>query len=196
MANNNKRAFYVNGEMLRKIISIRGLTQADVYKAIGIGENTIYRVIKYNRMENRNDFDRMCEFLDVDPDLLQCEKYDIVCDEDGHIMGTITSDNIDEYLLSYGYSKKDEDRFTTTYIHQFFKNVLYDAPFSENIEGFLFDKIIECRNLFADMYESYITNKIIENFQTETKTKVNEEDFKQIFNSWFDKNIKNDKSGE
>ena len=48
-------------------------------------------------MENKNDFDRMCEFLDVDPDLLQSEKYDIICDEDGHIMGTITSDNIDEY---------------------------------------------------------------------------------------------------
>ena len=94
MANKNKRAFYVNGGMLRKVIELKGLTQADVYKAIGIGENTIYRVIKYNRMENKNDFDRMCEFLDVDPDLLQSEKYDIICDEDGHIRVRIRLDQM------------------------------------------------------------------------------------------------------
>ena len=58
MANINKRAFYVNGEMLRKVIELKGLTQADVYKTIGIGENTIYRVIKYNRMENNDDWKR------------------------------------------------------------------------------------------------------------------------------------------
>ena len=191
MANKNKRAFYVNGKMLRKIISLRGLTQTDVYKAIGIGENTIYRVIKYNRMENRNDFDRMCEFLDADPDLLQNEKYDIVCDEDGHIMGTITSDNIDEYLHSFGYNKKDEDRFTPTYIHQFFKNVLDAEPFGESIERFLFDKIIECRDLFADKYNSYISAKLAEYSQGKTKSIVDESDFKQLFNSWFEKNIKN-----
>lgn len=188
MANKNKRAFYVNGGMLRKVIELKGLTQADVYKAIGIGENTIYRVIKYNRMENKNDFDRMCEFLDVDPDLLQSEKYDIVNDEDGHIMGTITSDNIDEYLSSFGYSKKDKDRFTPTYIHQFFKNVLDAEPFGESIEKFLFDRIIECRNLFADKYNSYISGKYTEYSQGKT-TMVDEEDFKQLFNTWFDKNI-------
>ncbi len=167
---------------------MRDLTQADVYKAINIGENTIYRVIKFNRMENRNDFDRMCEYLNVDPYLLMSESYDFT-DQDGHVLDTVTSDNIDEFINLFEYRKKDEELFTPTYIHQFFSNVLDPLPFGQPIEKFLFDKIIECRKMFADKYNEYFTQKIYEASLGKKDVFADENEFMNDFNNWFYKTI-------
>lgn len=182
MANNNKRAFYVNGEMLRKIISIRGLTQADVYKAIGIGENTIYRVIKHNRMENENDFDKMCQYLDINPALLFLKSF-VYRSEESDQEYIITTDNLEMFIEHLGYTNDFDKRFDKDYIHEFFKGAPHTEYLNGEFEGFLFDKILESRDYFTTMFFLYhLSHK-------DEKSNSHDESFCEAFNSWFEKNI-------
>ncbi len=185
MANKNKRAFYVNGEMLRKIIELKGLTQTDVYKAINIGENTIYRVIKYDRMENYEDFDKMCKYLDINPDLLLREVFDLRLDDNKEI--TIKENNVGSFLNELGYTNSYDKKFDEKYIHDFFKGAPQSDYLDPESEKFLFDKIIECRDKFSSMY---FVNMI------EQKTKdasVDNLSFYSSFDAWLKKNIRNKK---
>ncbi len=157
MANYNKRAFYVNGEMLRKIIEIRGLTQADVYKAINIGENTIYRVIKYNRMENYSDFLKMCKYLDIDIRVLLFKEFNIFYKGLKHSY-IVTPDNIERFIDHLGYLNDDDKKFDKEYIHDFFKGAFSSEHLSPEFEEFLFERILECRDKFSTWYNRYEDN--------------------------------------
>ena len=68
--NSTKKSFYLNGEMLRLILKSKGIAQQTLADSIGVGKNTIYRAINFNRMENRNDFEKICTLLDIDPIVL------------------------------------------------------------------------------------------------------------------------------
>lgn len=201
MANKNKRAFYVNGELLREIIRLKGLTQADVYKAIGIGENTIYRVIKFNRMENENDFIKMCEYLDVNPALLKEKEYHFKAKQlfsDGHtqdIDEIITTDNIEEFLADCDFRRSDSELFNSTYIHQFMKNAFGGNDVPEQIEKYLFNKIVETRDIFGILFSEYVLNNSVKDYKDTdgffVKITVNSDGFYKAFDSWFEENIKN-----
>ena len=183
MANNNKRAFYVNGEMLRKIIELRGLTQADVYKAIGIGENTIYRVIKYNRMENEDDFDKMCKYLDINPDVLWLRSF-VYKSEEFKKEVVIDPNNIELFIDHLGYIVDDDKKFDKAYIHDFFKGAPQSDYLDPESESFLFEKIIECRDKFTSFY-------FINSIENKIKDSPYNNDFYKSFDSWFKKNIIN-----
>ena len=188
MANINKRAFYVNGELLRKVIELKGLTQVDVYKSINIGENTIYRVIKYDRMESSEDFDKMCKFLDISPILLLSKSY-IHNSEDSKQEILINQDNLHIFIDQLGYENNYDKLFDKPYIHDFFKGALSADRLNEEIEQYLFNKIIECRNIFVEMYT-------VSNIKNKSKSKANignDEEFYKDFESWFKKNILNNK---
>ena len=188
MANINKRAFYVNGELLRKVIELKGLTQTDVYKSINIGENTIYRVIKYDRMESSEDFDKMCKFLDISPILLLSKSY-IHNSEDSKQEILINQDNLHIFIDQLGYENNYDKLFDKSYIHDFFKGALSSDRLNEEIEQYLFNKIVECRNIFVEMYT-------INNIKSKSKSKTNignDEEFYKEFESWFKKNILNNK---
>ena len=182
MANKNKRSFYVNGQMLKKIIEIRNLTQADVYRAANIGENTIYRVIKHNRIENQNDLEKICEILNVTPTLLTSEEYTIIDEDDGHIKHVINADNISEYIDIFEYTKSDNELFTSSYIHQFFNSATGSEILLPDYEKLLFDKILEYRNEFVDYFYTYMT--------TGKYGKRTYEDFVKSFNKQYDKLLK------
>lgn len=188
MANFNKRAFYVNGELLRKVIELRGLTQADVYKAINIGENTIYRVIKYNRMENYGDFLKMCKFLDINSDVLGFREYNIF-DEDLKHSYVVTHDNIERFIDRLGYVNDEDKKFSKEYIHDFFKGAHSSEKLSPEIEAFLFERILECRDQFVMMYSmNHIKNELDNDF--DLGIPFDDDNFYDYFNSWFDKHMR------
>ena len=179
MANLNKRAFFVNGELLRKIIELRGLTQADVYKAINIGENTIYRVIKYNRMENYGDFLKMCKYLDIDSNVLGFREYNVFYEGLPHSY-TVTPDNIERFIDHLSYVNKDDKKFDKEYIHDFFKGSNAPEYLTPEFEEFLFERILECRDTFTMMFSmNHLKNKMNNGFDPDAP-----------INSWFDKHFR------
>ena len=181
MANINKRAFYVNGEMLRKVIELKGLTQADVYKTIGIGENTIYRVIKYNRMENSDDFDRMCRYLDIDPDLLLLETFVFKSDEFKQCV-IVSTKNLNLFIDHLGYTNDHDKKLDKNYITDFFKGTPSSEYLDDELKKYLFDKILECRDCFSSMFFIY-------HIDHEINQSKSDDGFYKAFDSWFEKNI-------
>ena len=181
MANINKRAFYVNGEMLRKVIELKGLTQADVYKTIGIGENTIYRVIEYNRMENSDDFDRMCRYLDINPDLLLLETFVFKSDEFKQSV-IVSTKNLNLFINHLGYTNDYDKRLDKNYITDFFKGAPQSEYLDDELKKYLFDKILECRNCFSTMHFIYHADH-------EINQSKSDDGFYKVFDSWFEKNI-------
>ena len=182
MANLNKRAFYVNGEMLRKVIELKGMTQADVYKALGIGENTIYRVIKYNRMESSEDFERICRFLDINPDLLLLETF-IYKSEEFKQDIVININNLNLFIDNLGYTNSYDKKFDKKYIAEFFKGAPSSEYLDDELKKYLFDKLVECRDCFSKMhFMHYLEHKT-------NRSRSDDESFYKLFDSWFEKNI-------
>lgn len=187
MANLNKRAFYVNGKMLKEIITEKGLTQADVYKAIGIGENTIYRVIKYDRMENESDFLKMCQYLNIEPEVLlknRFSDYPLSKFKDPGKYETINKENIDQYITRYGkgFGSYGMITFNDVDIYRFFEDTPLSLSLSGEEKAFLFSKIIDSREIFLTLLYKFIDTK-------SGDEDIN--DFYKRFTSWFDRNIKN-----
>lgn len=187
MANNNKRSFYVNGELLRKIIESKGLTQADVYKAINIGENTIYRVIKFSRMESKDDFNSMCKYLDIDPNALLRKDYISSIPELKNAKNDISNldlEKIENYINPYpngkGFHSFGSTTFTDSYIERFFNNSPGSEMLSKEQKEMFFKKIIDTREKFIGLYFEYFDV---------ADDKEREIGFEKMFEDWFKRNI-------
>lgn len=184
--NSTKKSFFLNGDMLRLILKSKGITQQALADSVGVGKNTIYRAIKFNRMENRNDFEKVCSLLDIDPIvLLDKDSANRYIESQNVSKGEkINTDDIDKYLTKYGkgFRKYDITSFNDDYILSFFDNTPGSEALSTEMKVFLFGKIIDSR-------EKYI-NLLFEFLDTRDE---NEEidDFYKKFNSWFERNIKN-----
>ncbi len=194
MANLNKRAFYVNGELLKKILELRGLTQADVYKTVNIGENTIYRVIKFNRMENYDDFIKMCRYIDIDPRVLILKPF-VYKSAELNMNILISPNNIESFIDHLGFINDYDKRFNKEYIHEFFQGAFGSDNLTPEFETFLFDKIIESRNIFTEMFWYNHQENINRDDNYNPDNSLIDDDFFELFSSWFDKNIK-DKADE
>ena len=163
MANHNSytRSFYINGEMLRSILKCKHITQLELANQIGVGKNTINRAINLNRMESKNDFDRMCQFLDVSPYLL-IEKNPSI--GEGDYFSSITSDNVGDFLSYFDYDNYERQLFSDVYIHQFLKNNTESSEYLghyPNIEKFIFEKVIEKRDEYVELFGNYFFEKML-----------------------------------
>lgn len=189
MANHNtfKRSFYLNGEMLRLILKSKGMTQQALAKAVGVGRNTIYRAISFNRMESRDDFDKICDLLEIDPIvLLDKDFFSHFCNsQDGTDESEkISTEKINEYLTTYGkgFHRYDIASFNDEYISSFFKGSPGAESLSGEMKAFLFGKIIDSREKFISLlYEFFDSRSEDEDI----------DDFYKQFEAWFIRNIKN-----
>ena len=184
--NSTKKSFYLNGEMLRLILKSKGIAQQTLADSIGVGKNTIYRAINFNRMENRNDFEKICTLLDIDPIVLldkdSASRY--IESQDISDEKKINTDNIDDYLTSYGkgFRRYDIASFSDDYILSFFDKTPGNETLSTEMKAFLFGKIIDSREKYISLLFEFLDNR-----------DENEEidDFYKKFNSWFERNVKN-----
>lgn len=162
MANHNSytRSFYLNGDMLRSILKCRHVSQLKLAEQIGVGKNTIYRAINLNRMESKNDFDSMCQYLDISPYLL-LDKNPYIGEEE--YLNVITPENVGDFLSFFDYDGYKGQSFSDVYIHQFLKNESQSSDFLAQypeIEKFLFKKIIEKRDEYIELFGDYYFEKI------------------------------------
>ena len=184
--NSTKKSFFLNGEMLRLILKSKGITQQALADSIGVGKNTIYRAINFNRMENRDDFEKICAFLDIDPIvLLDKDSVSRYIESQNISEGEkINTDNIDKFLTKYGngFHKYDIASFSDDYILNFFDKIPDNEVLSAEMKAFLFGKIIDSREKYIDLLFEFLDTR-----------DENEEidDFYKKFNSWFERNIKN-----
>lgn len=96
------RSFYVNGKILRKTLSLRGITQKELANTLNVAENTIYRIIKYNRMENKDDFISICKILNIQPTLLLNESPYYPFKDDNKSF--VDDSNLERYISSFDYN--------------------------------------------------------------------------------------------
>ncbi len=184
--NSTKKSFYLNGEMLRLILKSKGIAQQTLADSIGVGKNTIYRAINFNRMENRNDFEKICTLLDIDPIVLldKDSASRFIESQDISDEKKINTDNIDDYLTSYGkgFRRYDIASFSDDYILSFFDKTPGNETLSTEMKAFLFGKIIDSREKYISLLFEFLDNR-----------DENEEidDFYKKFNSWFERNVKN-----
>ena len=184
--NSTKKSFYLNGEMLRLILKSKGIAQQTLADSIGVGKNTIYRAINFNRMENRNDFEKICTLLDIDPIVLldKDSASRFIESQDISDEKKINTDNINDYLTSYGkgFRRYDIASFSDDYILSFFDKTPGNETLSTEMKAFLFGKIIDSREKYISLLFEFLDNR-----------DENEEidDFYKKFNSWFERNVKN-----
>ena len=189
MANHNtfKRSFYLNGEMLKLILKSKGMTQQALAKAVGVGRNTIYRAISFDRMESRNDFDKICDLLEIDPIvLLDKDFFAHFCNyqDDTDKNKKISTERISEYIATYGkgFHRYDISSFSDEYIDSFFKESPGTESLSGEMKAFLFSKIIDSREKYISLlYEFFDSRSEDEDI----------DDFYKQFEAWFIRNIKN-----
>lgn len=185
MANHNSftRSFYLNGDMLRSVLKLKHITQQELAKKINVGKNTINRAVNLNRMESKNDFDHMCQFLDISPYLL-LEKNPIIGDDQFH--DKITPDNVSDFLDHFGYDGYERQLSSDVYIHQFLKNNSdcsdYLGKFP-NIEKFIFDKVIEKRDEYIELFGEYFINELTKAAEhgDNSVADINSDSFKRFF---------------
>lgn len=80
---------------------MRNITQKELAKRLNVAENTIYRIIKYNRMENKDDFINICKILDISPVLLlSISPYYPFKDNDAEF---IDDNNLESFLPAFNY---------------------------------------------------------------------------------------------
>ena len=189
MANYNtfKRSFYLNGDALRLILKSKGITQQELAKDIGVGRNTIYRAISFNRMENKEDFEKICSLLDIDPIVLLDKDFLVnyaKLPDNVNEDNTINTDRINEYISTYGkgFRRYDITSFNSEYINQFFKNSPGAEMLSEEMKTFLFSKIIDSREKYLHLLFEFLDTRSEEEEIT---------DFYKRFEAWFLRNVKN-----
>lgn len=185
--NSTKKSFYLNGEALRLILKSKDITQQELAKAVGVGKNTIYRAINFNRMENKEIFEKICALLDIDPIvLLDKDLFTsfINLPENVNEDNTINTERINEYLSTYGkgFRRYDISSFNSEYINQFFKNSPGTEMLSEEMKLFLFSKIIDSREKYLSLLFEFLDTR-------SEDEKI--PDFYKKFEAWFIRNVKN-----
>jgi len=186
--NSTKKSFYLNGQLLKLILKSKGLTQQALAKTIGVGKNTIYRAVNFNRMENKDAFEKICNYLEIDPIVLLdpniLGNYLKTQNSNGNIE-KINIDGIRQYIASYGkgFRSFGISHFSDEYILKFFEDSQYVYSISAEQKAFFFSKLIEAREIFVGL--------IFEFFDTRGENDEYPEDFYKKFVSWFDRNIKN-----
>ena len=137
-------------------------------------------------MENKDDFEKICTLLDIDPIVLldkdSASRY--IESQDISDEKKINTDNIDDYLTSYGkgFRRYDIASFSDDYILSFFDKTPGNETLSTEMKAFLFGKIIDSREKYISLLFEFLDNR-----------DENEEidDFYKKFNSWFERNVKN-----
>lgn len=185
--NSTKKSFYLNGEALRLILKSKDITQQELAKAVGVGKNTIYRAINFNRMENKEIFEKICALLDIDPIvLLDKDLFTnfINLPENVNEDNTVNTERINEYLSTYGKGLRryDISSFNSEYINQFFKNSPGTEMLSEEMKLFLFSKIIDSREKYLSLLFEFLDTR-------SEDEKI--PDFYKKFEAWFIRNVKN-----
>lgn len=188
MANHNstKKSFYLNGQLLRLILKSKGITQQALADIVGIGKNTIYRAVNFNRMENKENFEKICSYLEIDPIvLLDPDFLNEYLKSKNEQIEKIDMENISQYITIYGkgFRSYSIHSFSDEYILKFFENSAYGQSLSPEQKAFFFSKIIDAREIFIGLIYDF--------FDTRDENDVYPEDFYKKFVSWFDRNIKN-----
>ena len=94
-----KRAQYINGPILKKIIKIRKTNQQEISEKVDLGFHTLSRAVNNCRLEKVSKIFALCKELDVDPALIMSES--VMSKSDNTL---ITPDNLNKYIREFPYS--------------------------------------------------------------------------------------------